>query len=131
MKLVILLLAASLSWGAETSAPVLGPEKTPADANVLPNWDVPPMSCQSKLYRWNGESFECQQEDRADILMTQRDVNFKALTVCRTQITYLNAVTVMNAKHRPAEDYCATLGKHFDIDSVLCADPLPPAPPGP
>lgn len=86
----------------------------------------PPPPCESKLYSWTGERYECVKIDRLLVLISQRDVNFKALTACQKQVDFLRARAELETVYQKSRDECRAMGKQFDEIGALCADPLSP-----
>ena len=94
-------------------------------ASIQIKWDVPPEDCESKVYRWNGDGFECLQTDRIRILTSHRNLNMLALTACQHKLTFMRAEKVLIAIHEDARRKCQKLGKVFDEEAVQCAGAIP------
>ena len=90
------------------------------------DWDVPPENCESKLYRWDGESLRCATVDRLGHLMMQRDHNMRALRACREDVSYLRGAAVLTALDNDAKEKCRQMGKVFDKIKVICSGSLTP-----
>ena len=101
--------------GTEPVAPQVG-------TNLPPK---PPEGCESKVYRWNRDGFECLRIDRIRILKSQRNLNMRALATCRQELTFMRAEKVLIAIHVDARRKCQKLGKVFDEEAVQCAGAIP------
>ncbi|KKL65838.1 hypothetical protein LCGC14_2150980 [marine sediment metagenome] len=94
-------------------------------SSIQIKWDVPPEDCESNVYRWNGDGFECLRIDRIRILMSQRNLNMRALATCRQELTFMRAEKVLIAIHEDARRKCQKLSKVFDEEAVQCAGAVP------
>ncbi len=95
------------------------------EASIQINWDVPPEGCESKVYRWNGDGFECLPIDRIHILTSQRNLNMRALVACQQKLIFMRAEKVLIALYEDARRKCQKLGKVFDEEAVQCAGAIP------
>lgn len=89
------------------------------DKNEIPKGYKPP-DCGANLYSWNGEEFECLSTDRIEILTTQRDLNFKALTACRTENDFLRSRAELEQIYQKSRTECAKLGRQFNELAAMC-----------
>ena len=122
---IVLLLIAFFGGLLVAQEPVGITVDTGQEASIQINWDVPPEDCESKVYRWNGDGFECLRIDRIRILMSQRNLNMRALATCQKELTFMRAEKVLIAIHADARRKCQKLGKVFDEEAVQCAGAIP------
>ena len=84
-----------------------------------------PLECESNVYRWTGESFECLLIDRIRLLISHRNLNMRALIACQKKVEFLRAEKVLLALHQDARIKCQKLGKLFDQETAQCAGAIP------
>ena len=118
MRWIVLVLIAPCLFAGEFSKIEVVRGKT---EEVIVRWDVPPESCESKMYRWNGESLDCMTVDRSGILKSQRNLNMNAFRACKAEVTYLKNDIIVRAIHDDAREKCREFGKLFDKNTVQCA----------
>ncbi len=86
--------------------------------------EIKPETCESKLYRWDGELLHCATADRAGHVMVQRNHNMRALDVCKAEIKYLRGMALLTAMNNEQREKCREMGKMFDADKVVCEGSL-------
>ncbi len=109
--------------GADISA--IGDLSGAASVEITPNWDVPPKECASELYRWTGDGFACQQSDRVDGVLAQRNHYYQANVSCLERAKSIQTAQEMDRLQEAARKECRESGKRFSASEFKCTGVLP------